>query len=229
MSQSAFAGSAMMNAPGNRPAASTTETTAPPTTPGTIEVPPYSGTGVRVAVGSTIRVTNLHGTQIGDMFALCVDNPEEYLDTARTRLMCQRLFPDVGQKFYSNLYRPLLTFIHDSSPGVHDTLYAPCDQGLHELLGATGPHPNCHDNFLSAVAQLNLAPVAVPGPVNLFQATPVDDEGLLSAEPSPAKAGDYVEFKAEADIYLILTACSVDIGSDINGGKSTPLEIRISS
>ena len=37
------------------------------------------------------------------------------------------------------------------------------------------------------------------------------------------------ELRAELDIYLILTACSVDSGVDINGGRSTPLELAISA
>lgn len=194
-----------------------------------LEVPGYSGRGLRVGAGATIRVTNLHGTQIGDMFALLQSDPEEYLDTARTRLLTGRLFPTVGQNFYSNRQRPLLAFLADTSPGVHDSLYATCDTQLHELLGGGEDHPNCHDNFLSAVKNLGLDTQFVPGPVNLFQNTPVGSDGQLSAGPSPARPGDYVELRAEEDVYFVLTACSVDIGSDINGGKSKPLLIEVSA
>ena len=187
----------------------------------------YSGRGVVVQKGSTIRVTNLRGTQVGDMFALLESNPEEVLDTARTRLVTRRLFPEVGQQFVSNQYRPLLTFLADTSLGLHDTLYATCDQGLHDLLGAGTDHANCQDNFLGAVKALGLNAISVPGPVNLFQNTPVTSSGTLKALPSPAKPGDYVEFRAEETIYFVLTACSVDVGSDINGGESTPLQIDV--
>ena len=192
-----------------------------------IEVPGYSGRGVAVNAGATIRVTNLHGTQIGDMFALLQSDPTEYLDTARTRLMTGRLFPKVQQQLYSNRQRSLFTFLTDTSPGVHDSLYATCDVNLHEMIGAGKDHPNCHDNYLSAVKSLGLDIDFVPGPANLFQNTPVAADGTLSAGPSPARAGDYVEFRAERDVYFVLTACSVDIGSDINGGESKPLQIDV--
>jgi uncharacterized protein YcgI (DUF1989 family) len=45
-----------------------------------------------------------------------------------------------------------------------------------------------------------------------------------------SQAGDYVEFKTEMDIILVITACSVDLeveGVQALGGKSTPLQIQI--
>ena len=55
---------------------STTKTTV------SVEVPASTGRGLPVDAGSTIRVTNLEGTQIGDLFALLRSCPSEYLDTA---------------------------------------------------------------------------------------------------------------------------------------------------
>jgi uncharacterized protein YcgI (DUF1989 family) len=195
----------------------------------TIEVPGYSGRAVSVDAGARIRVTDVEGAQIGDLFALVRDDPTEFLCTARTRALALRLFPQIGQQFVTNRYRPILTFVADRSPGAHDTLFASCDQGLHELLGGGPSHPNCHDNFLEAVRELGLELATVPGPVNLFQNTPVGADGSLGVERSPTKPGDYVEFRAELDLYLVLTACSVDTGADINAGRSTPLRIDVFS
>jgi len=195
----------------------------------TVDVPGYSGRGVPVDAGSTIRITNVDGCQIGDLFAIVRADPSEYLDTPRTRLVTQRLFPVVGQQFVTNRYRPILTFLADSSPGVHDSLFAPCDPGLYEMIGGEASHPNCYDNFLSAARELGLAFETVPGPVNLFQNTPFRPDGTLGAERSPARPGDAVELCAELNLYLILTACSVDVGFDINGWRSTPLRIEVFS
>jgi uncharacterized protein YcgI (DUF1989 family) len=180
-----------------------------------------------VDAGLTIRVTDVEGCQIGDLFAMCREDPSEHLCTARTRALTQRLFPAVGQQFFTNLYRPILSFLADHSPGIHDTLYASCDPGLHYLLGATAEHPNCHQNFLSAAQDLGLDLGEVPGPVNLFQNTPIHPDGTLGAEAAPSEPGDYVELRVELDTYIILTACSVDTGVDINGGRSTPLLLEV--
>lgn len=192
-----------------------------------IEVPGYSGRGIPVDAGLTIRVTDLEGCQIGDLFALCREDPSEHLCTARTRALTQRLFPAVGQQFFTNRYRAILSFLVDHSPGIHDTLYASCDTGLHQLLGAAADHASCHQNFLSAARELGLELDEVPGPVNLFQNTPVHPDGTLGAEAAPSRAGDHVELRVELDAYVILTACSVDTGVDINGGRSTPLLLEV--
>jgi len=192
-----------------------------------IEVPGYSGRGISVDAGLTLRITDVEGCQIGDLFALCREDPAEFLCTARTRALTQRLFPAVGQQFFTNRYRAILGFLADHSPGVHDTLYASCDPGLHELLGAKAGHANCHENFLKAAHELGLELSDVPGPVNLFQNTPVHPDGTLGAEAAQSQAGDYVELRVELDAYIILTACSVDTGVDINGGRSTPLLLEV--
>ena len=193
----------------------------------TMEIPGYAGGGLRVEAGSTIRVIDEEGMQVADFFALTAADTSEYLCTARTRALNQRLFPVVGEYFFSNLYRPLVSFTADHSPGVHDTLYASCDPGLHEILGAGSTHRNCQDNFLDAAQRLGLPPMPVPAPVNFFQNTPVGEDGTLSAARALTSPGDYVELRAEVDLFVIVTACSVDVGSDINNGVSTPLRIEI--
>jgi uncharacterized protein YcgI (DUF1989 family) len=192
-----------------------------------ILVPGYRGGAVPVAKGSLIRVTDVEGCQVGDLFALSRDDPREHLCTERTRAVLNRLFPRVGQPFYTNRYRPALTFITDHSPGIHDTLYAACDPGLYAFMGAGDGHPSCHANFLSAVGTLGLDITDVPGPVNLFQNTPVGPDGELIVGRSPTAPGDYVEFRAELDLFLVLTACSYDLDEIFIGGESTPLRLQV--
>ena len=196
--------------------------------PSSIEVPGYEGRAVCVCAGELIRVTDVRGTQIGDVFALSESNPEEYLSTAETRSVTWRLFPEVGGRFYTNLRRPILKFVEDHSPGIHDMLFSACDQPMFEELGFVGAHANCRDNYLNAVAELGAPLNVVPDPVNIFQNTPLDSEGRLSSEVTPSKPGDYICFRAEMDLIFVLTACSVDIGINLpNGGRSTPLRIEI--
>jgi len=191
-----------------------------------IQVPGYEGRGLAVTQGATVRITDVEGCQVGDLFAISQEDTTEYLCSARSRSVNQRLFPKVGEQFYTNRYRPILTFLKDTSPGIHDTLYEACDSGLYEHMGVKG-HPNCHDNFLMAIEALGLDFDFVPGPVNLFQNTPVGPDGELIIGASPTKPGDYVEFRAEMPLYIILTACSFDMDDVFIGGVSTPLLIEV--
>lgn len=191
-----------------------------------VQVPGYEGRGLAIKQGATIRITDVDGCQVGDLFAISQADTTEYLCSARSRSANRRLFPKVGEQFVTNLWKPILTFLSDTSPGVHDTLIAACDSGLYEQLG-TENHPNCHDNFLKVVETLALDFDFVPGPVNLFQNTPVGPDGEMTIEGALSKAGDYVEFKVEMPIYLVLTACSFDLDEVFIGGKSTPLLIEV--
>ena len=193
-----------------------------------VEVPGYEGRAVKVSAGVFIRVTDVCGTQIGDVFALNEHAPDERLSPAETRSVTWKMFPAIGERFYTNRRRPILELVEDGSPGIHDMLFSPCDQPMFEELGVNGPHPNCHDNYLAAVAELGIDDGGVPDPVNIFQNTPLGGGGVLASELTPTKAGDYICFRAEMDLIFVLTACSVDIGLNLpNGEKSTPLLIEL--
>ena len=194
----------------------------------TLEVPGYGGKAIPVAVGSLIRVTDVQGTQIGDVFAVSQKDHSEFLSPSITRAVHARLFPKVGDVFWTNAHQPILTFVEDRSPGIHDMLFASCDRQLFEALGVEGYHANCRDNYLGAAAEIGIGHGIVPDPVNIFQNTPVESNAELSVHMTPSRPGDYVTFRAEMDIFFILTACSCDIGlNNINGGVSTPLRIDV--
>jgi uncharacterized protein YcgI (DUF1989 family) len=194
-----------------------------------VEVPGYSGRGLLVEKGSVVRITDLEGCQVGDLFAIAQEDHAEYLDTGHTREITGRLFPEVGQAFVSSIYRPMLTFLSDNSPGIHDTLYPACDPVFYRIMSDEGDHPNCHQNFLTAAEALGIQTEFVPGPVNLFQNTPVMTGGILASGPALTKPGDHVELRTEMDQFVILTSCSYDVDPEFIGGKSTPLLIEIFS
>jgi|TARA_B100001079_G_scaffold2014_1_gene1774 uncharacterized protein YcgI (DUF1989 family) len=195
-----------------------------------IEIPGYQGRAVVVGTGAAVRITDVEGAQIGDLFLLAADDLEEVFSAAMTRLVTFHLFPTIGESFYSNRRREMLTFTGDTSPGRHDMTFAPCDSEFYEeLVGETG-HPNCHDNFMSAVAQLDFDGRLPPDPINLFQSSMPNTEGGFDIERSPSGPGDFVEFETQMDLLLVLTACSADIkieDVDVIGGRSTPLLLEI--
>ena len=105
-------------------------------------VPAYEGRAVSVAKGTTIRITDLQGHQIGDMFAFVRDRSTEWLSTGATRTVHTRLFPEVGGAFVTQFLRPILTLVADTSPGVHDMLYPPCSPAQYKAAGVLGHHPS---------------------------------------------------------------------------------------
>jgi uncharacterized protein YcgI (DUF1989 family) len=176
------------------------------------------GIAIPLSEGDRLRVTNLHGGQVCDMWAVNPVDPNEYLSMEHTRTSLAKLVPTVGDGLYSTRRRVLLTLVEDTSPGVHDTLVAACDPERYRQLGGSEDHPSCAGNFRRALTDQGLALGRVPAPFNLFMNIPWSADGSLQFRPSPAGAGDQVTFAAAADLIVVLSACPMDL-NPINGGS----------
>ncbi|NKB38531.1 MAG: DUF1989 domain-containing protein [Gammaproteobacteria bacterium] len=196
----------------------------------TIDIPGYEGRAVNIKQGQTFRVIDVEGCQIADMFVISSDDNSEYFSPALTKQVIFRTVAKPGDHIYSNRRRPMLTFQNDTSPGPHDMSFAPCDPGFYLDLGADESHPNCLNNFQQALGSLGLSIDPAPDPFNLFQNTAPKANGDFDVGVTLSQAGDYVEFKTEMDVIVVVSACSVDLevdGVQALGGKSTPLQIQI--
>lgn len=194
--------------------------------PITVDIPPQSGVVVTVAAGHRLKIVDVEGAQVADMFAVAVDDPDEWLSASVTRACSLGLFPAVGGAFFSSDYRPMLTFERDDSPGVHDMLIAPCSPAMYQVLGCEGHHPNCSDNFRVAAAQVNWRPRHVPDPVNFFQHTEIGADRQFTMHPAPTHPGDSITLRAETAVHVVVTACSMDV-EPINGSRCTSLRIEL--
>ncbi|WP_207929020.1 urea carboxylase-associated family protein [Actinomadura sp. 6K520] len=188
-------------------------------------MPAREGRAVRVGAGRRVRVVDLAGGQVGDLFAFAADDPREHLSAAHTRSVTSRLFPLVGESFVTDRRRPILHLVDDTSPGSHDMLIAACDPARYEALGVPG-HPSCARNLESALAELGLAVAGTPQPVNVFMRIPVTESGRLRWLAAESRAGDAITFEAAMDCVVVLSACPQDMAG-INGDTLTPLAIDV--
>lgn len=196
----------------------------------TIEVPGYQGRAVEVRAGDMVRITDVEGCQIGDLFLIAQDDPREIFSAARTRLVNFTPFPRIGQSFFSSQRRSMMTLVADVTPGCHDMTFAPCDPEFYITFGGGANHPSCRCNFENAMRSIGRAIEVYPDPINVFQNTPIDAQGNYILGMTLTKPGDYIDLHCEMDLILVLTACSTDVPLDgvyPNGEKSTPLRIEI--
>jgi uncharacterized protein YcgI (DUF1989 family) len=162
-------------------------------------VPARRGRAVRVARGEFVRVSDVEGQQVGDLFAFAADDPlTEYLSASHTRAEISRTFPTRGEAFVTNRRRPILTVVADTSPGHHDLLIAACDADRYVGLGVAD-HPSCAENLTDALTSLGLSSPVVPQPVNVFMRVPVAADGRLESLPAATKPDDAITFRAELD------------------------------
>src|SRR5437660_567250 len=136
-------------------------------------VPARSSRAVAVKAGQAVKLINTHGSQVVDTWAFCTPDTTEYLSMEQTRRMLFKLWPQEGDTLYSNRRNAMLVMECDTSPGIHDTLFACCDPWVYAHYGCPPGHANCRDNFLSALAALGITPPLVPNPLNLWMNIPV--------------------------------------------------------
>ena len=188
-----------------------------------IEIPARCGKAVRLDKGHHVKVINTHGAQVVDTWAFNADDLHEFQSNEHTRPCLMNLTPGEGDALHTNRRRAILTLIEDTSPGIHDTLMAACDNYRYQLLGCTDYHDNCTDNLTAAMQELGLKEPETPSPLNLFMNIPWTADGALSWQAPVSKPGDYVVLRAEMDCIVAFSACPQDI-LPINGVARKPTE-----
>jgi uncharacterized protein len=191
-----------------------------------VRVPAGEGRTVVVHQGQTVRVVDIEGGQVGDLFAFAVADPGEYASAEHTRVAIRKLFPRPGDPVLTNRRRPILSVTEDTSPGRHDMLYAACDPARYDLLGAGPSHRSCVANLQQALRERGIEALAVPQPLNVFMDVRVQEDGTLISYPASSRPGDYIAFRAAIDCLVVLSSCPMDI-IDISSGGITPLELRV--
>ncbi len=189
-------------------------------------IPAGHGRAFRLAAGESLRVATIDGGQVVDTWALALPDLDERLSMEHTRGRLLAVSPRAGDDLFSNRRRPILRLVEDTSPGVHDTLIAACDRERYAQLGHQGPHRNCADNFVAALAKLGYDAPPVPAPLNVFMNIPVSPSGRLSFEPSPARPGDRVTLEAVRDVVVVLSVCPQDL-VPINGAAMRPSDVAV--
>ena len=152
--------------------------------------------------------------------------------------------PAPGDVLVTSQNKPILTFLEDSGPGVHDTTVAACSHELYEQILGIGPqdfHDSCTSNLHAALKALGYKltddPLNfyTPSPFNLWMNVPLRTTAATSfgdwwVGPHPAqKAGDFVVLRAEQDCVCVMSACPSSDISPLNGptGKSHDVHYQI--
>lgn len=187
-----------------------------------------------VATGSGYAGSLYAAYKAYDQVDAAATQPMEYMSMQHSHASTLHLSPRVGDTMVSNLRAPIMTLIEDTSTGVHDTLIAACDPQRYKELGVEkwAEHGSCAENLVFALTEMNeksglkgqkaigrdVTVNMVPSPLNLFMNIPWTQEGEVSFEAPKCKRGDFVKFRAERDLVVVMSACPQDVLS-INGGK----------
>jgi uncharacterized protein YcgI (DUF1989 family) len=186
-----------------------------------IEIPARHGKAARLRKGQVVKVINTTGQQVVDTWAFNAEDLREFMSMEHSRVAIGRIIPAVGDTLVTNIRRPILTIVEDTSGGIHDTLFAAFDRWRYQLLGCSEYHDNCTDNLAAGLAELGLVPPETPAPLNLFMNIPVVDGNRVEVRPPVSTPGSYVILRAEMDCVAAFSACPQDM-LPINGLAMRP-------
>ena len=185
---------------------------------------PRTGVGFKVLQGQVIRVIDVDGEQVSDLVCFADSDPNEYLSSARSIDYAERIHLSTGDILYSNLSNPMLTIIADQV-GKHDFLFAPCSQEMFQIsYGITGPHPNCLDNLAASLQPFGIQSAQIPTAFNIFMNATVTEGGEIIINLPVSRAGDYIDFRAEMDLIVAVSACSAE---KCNNYHCTPIAVEV--
>ena len=197
-----------------------------PDRPDLRRIPARSGVAARAKPGQVVKVINTSGKQVVDTWAFNAHDLDEHLSMEHSRVALMKLVPAVGDTLVSNRRRPILSFVEDTTAGIHDMLMAACDVHRYELLGATGYHDNCTDNLRNALQAIGLRSRWTPSPLNLFMNVPWADDGSLAYVRPASEPGQHVALRAEMELIVVFSACPQDM-IPVNDMKSADAHFTI--
>jgi uncharacterized protein YcgI (DUF1989 family) len=188
-------------------------------------VPPREGFAFFVRRGERFRITDLEGQQVSDVVVFSKDDPTERLSQGNTRKLNNTWLLSTGHRLYSTKCRPLLTIVGDTV-GRHDLQSSACSPYDYPIRFGIAKHPSCLA-ILSGVLEAHRIPEhLIPDPFNVFMNTEVGPNGQIEVRTPLSNAGDYIEYQADMDCLVAMTACPQDQNA-CNGYRITPLRLDV--
>ena len=211
-----------------------------------ILIKPRSANYFKVKAGQFFRINITTGSQVGDLNLFNLRNLNEKFFSGKTRALYGTHLSTKDRLWSCFPYfRPMATITHDTldwydydvdGASVHDVIGTRCDPYTNLLLNRNIYHQCCHSNILNSLIEATdikkrEAENLVHDVLNVFMCTGfTKNTKQYFMKASPARVGDYLEFRAEIDLLGILSACpGGDCSSTHSSDKAKchPLKIEI--
>lgn len=184
---------------------------------------PRDAACIDVPAGAFFRIVSVEGAQVGDLNLWNKHDLTERFYSGKTRAL-HGTHLSTGDRMWSSFpnMRPMATIIRDTldwygfdefGGSVHDVIGTRCDPYTGRLLSGDDYHYCCHSNLTRALADhcdlpLHEAEAQVHDVLNVFMCTGFTrDTGQYFMKASPVRPGDYLEFHAEIDLVVGISAC----------------------
>ncbi len=199
-----------------------------------------------VPKGHFFRIVSIDGPQVGDLNLWNAHDLTEKFYSGKTRAL-HGSHISTSDRMWSSFpaMRPMATVTYDTldwygwdqyGGSVHDVIGTRCDPYTNDVLNGVDYHHCCHSNLTRALAaakglSLSEAEPLVHDVLNVFMCTGfMPDTKQYFMKASPVRPGDFIEFFAEIDLLIGLSACP---GGDCSASHSSdvaacyPLKVEV--
>ncbi len=171
-------------------------------------IPVQSGVSFKLLKNQTVKITDVKGQQVSDLFCFNLHDFAETLSSGRSIDYNDQIYLTNGHSLYSNRSSVMLKIIDDTC-GRHDFLMTPCSLKMFQIVAQNDHyHPSCHENLARSFLHYGISEDQVSTTFNIFMNVTVGSEGQIQIQTPRSKAGDYIVLKAEMDLLVGLTSCS---------------------
>lgn len=189
-------------------------------------IPKAEGRAFEVMEGQILRVIEIEGKQVGDMTALNLHDLRERLSPERTATANNRCFRKASKLYSGSPWERVMMTVIDDKVGVHWIHSSRCCRLSYKSIFNLENHRNCQDNLAECLAPYGIPEHDIPGTFNVFMNVEVDKDCCFTIKPPVSEKGDYIDFRAEIDLLLAISACPNDCGPT-NDSVAKPLKIEI--
>lgn len=210
----------------------------------TLVVPKREARTWTLQSGDLCRITVHEGSQVGDLNFWNLENRQERFYSGKTRQL-----HSAHLKVYDRLWsclpylRPMATFVFDTlakygidedGGALHDVIGTRCDDYTYKLITGKKRVGSCHSSLVKAVVEeRGMKEEDVHDVWNIFMCTGITrDTDQYFCKPSPARKGDFIEFIADMNLLVALSACpqgdvSIPVGAEVPDENCHPLKVEV--
>jgi uncharacterized protein YcgI (DUF1989 family) len=168
-------------------------------------IPPKEYLGIELRKGQRLRIIDVEGKQVPDMVCFNLKDPAEKLSCNNSRLIQKRWKLTTGNALYSDEGNEMLTIV-DDTVGTHHASGGCCNEPANfRRYGLHGTR-NCRENLTLAAKPLGITQKDIPGAFCPFMKVVQYEDGRYEIEEPDSKPGDYIEFRADMDVFVAISA-----------------------
>lgn len=192
-------------------------------------LPPQSGAAFHLKSGQHLKVIDLYGEQVSDLFCADAVDISDSLSGGKTIDYNESISLRPGHFLYAHSGNALMEIIEDFSPACHDLLVTPCSLQMFQMMKKNSDfHKSCLENLTLALEEFGITEKQITSTFNIFMNVQISENGQIQIKSPKSKAKDYIVLRACRDIIVGLTSCS-DEGTNNGTCKSIQFEFGLSA